>query len=107
MRNQATTYSSSYQHQRQASRQQKQIVVPRFHRAAFIFIGNMALADFLLVPISIIVLQLEQQTKRRLDSNDEFEIDSEIKRNCRLQVLMWVFFMSVSLFSTVTITVDR
>ena len=106
MRNQATTYSSSYQ--RQASRQHpKQIVVPRFHRAAFIFIGNMALADFLLVPISIIILQLEQHTKRRLDSNEEFVIDSEIKRKCRLQVLMWVFFLSVSLFSTVTITLDR
>ena len=68
MRNQATTYSSSYQ--RQASRQQKQIVVPRFHRAAFIFIGNMALADFLLVPISIIVLQLEQQTKKKETRSD-------------------------------------
>ena len=106
MRNQATTNSSSYQ--RQASRQHpKQIVVPRFHRAAFIFIGNMALADFLLVPISIIVLQLEQHTKRKLNSNVSHEIDSWIRSQCRLQTVMWVYFLLVSGTATVIITVDR
>ena len=102
MRNQVN--SSSYQCQDG----QRRPVVPRFHRAAFIFIGNMAMADFLLVPISIVILQIELHTRRRLNTDDQDEnLDAEIRRSCRLQVIMWVFFMSVSLFSTVIITIDR
>ena len=67
----------------------------------------MAMADFLLVPISIIVLQIEIHSKQKLSEQLNENVDAQIRANCRLQVIMWAFFMSVSMISTVIITLDR
>lgn len=53
-------------------------ILSRFHRAAFIFIGNMALADFVLVIVEIAVVQIELNTKDQIrqtlyNSHEDFE----------------------------------
>jgi hypothetical protein len=54
----------------------------RFHRAAFIFIGNIALADLVLVIVEIIAIQLQLKTNSMQDElfQSHFTLDSEQAR---------------------------
>ena len=69
----------------------------RFHRAAFIFIGNMALADFVLVIVETVVVQIELNTKDQIrqtlyNSHEDFfeEITEEETKLVKLdQRILW------------------
>ena len=68
----------------------------RFHRAAFIFIGNMALADLVLAIVEIIVVQIELGTRDHIsqqllltpvpdlkEPSQLVKLDQRINQDCR------------------------
>jgi len=93
-------------------------IVPRFHRAAFIFIANMALADMVIVIVEIADVALKQMkdnvitaTFKSIEKEDQLEqfqaLDDRIIIDCRIQIVLWTFAISASMCASVAITVDR
>lgn len=103
------------------------LLLCRFHRAAFIFIGNMALADFLLVIVELTVVTIELNTRSREESfsqiltpstvNDNIPNSEEVvkldqlrEKACRLlpiwieryYIIKWLDLMSTTRFQSST-----
>lgn len=92
------------------------LVIPRFHKAAFILIGNLALADLGMVLAEIIAVENESKMHQIAQSVYESKTfsagqlllnDIALRKYCLGQTLTWMFFFSASMNATFLLTVDR
>lgn len=69
-------------------------------KPAFVFIANLAVSDLMMCLIQIITLIMRQRLQY---------CESRVCRlqNCQIQLSLWTFSLSKSLFCTILITVDR
>ena len=89
----------------------------RYHRAAFIFIANMATADLVMVLVEVTVVILEKRLQRNIEETllhaNEFKLeeltslDLLIRSHCKAQVVAWCFSISATLMSSIVLTIDR